>query len=402
MPSSRTPNCPSRRKGQQGLAMAVALFTLATLMLAATSGMLVTSSTVRATRNYRGSSQVRFAAESGISQALQIINGPGLVSFQANVVTPWAGTYGTAFRGFAPFAGFEYYVTPIATVGNEANAGRLVAVARGVDGVQNTVVAQVIRSNIPSTAPGAIYLAADATTNSTFNGNAFAVDGNDHNYTGGAGPGAPVPGISTRNDTNTQETAGSLNSLQKDNVLGLGFSAGPPLVPSVSTSPAAPTVDQVNGIAAQILLRPGVVSLNDNNINGNATFGTPEAPQITYFTSGVTIKGNGNASGAGILIVEGDLTIQGSFGFKGLVIVRGKTRVNADYETEVTGNATVYGALWTNDVNLNVGGSAIVYYSTQALALANTVGGGGALPSPLTVVSLADCSQLPAGAGGCP
>lgn len=401
MPSSRTPTCPSRRKGQQGLAMAVALFTLATLMLAATSGMLVTSSTVRATRNYRGSSQVRFAAESAISQALQIINGPGLVSFQDNVVTPWAGTYGTANRAFAPLAGFEYYVTPIATVGNAANAGRLVAVASGVDGVQNTVVAQVIRSNIPSTAPGAIYLAADVATNSTFNGNAFAVDGNDHNYTGGAGPGSPVPGISTRNATNTAETAGSLSSQQKDNVLGLGFSASP-LVPSVSTSPAAPTVDQVNGIAAAILARPGVVNNGANNINGNASFGTTASPQITYFTSGVTIKGNGNASGAGILIVEGDLTIQGSFNFKGLVIVRGKTLVNADYETEITGNATVYGAIWTNDVNLNVGGSAIVYYSTQALALANQVGGGGALPSPLTVVSLIDCSQLPAGVGGCP
>jgi hypothetical protein len=383
------------------MALAIALFTLATLMLAATGGMLVTSSTVRATRNYRGSSQVRFVAESAISQALQMINGPGIVSFQANVEAPWAGTYGTAYRSFAPFAGFEYYVTPIATPGNVDNAGRLVATARGTDGVQNTVVAQVVRSNIPSTAPGAIYLAADTATDSDFNGNAFVVDGNDHNYTGGAGPAPPVPGISTRNDTNSQETIGSLSSGQKDNVLGLGFSSSP-LVPSVKTSPAAPTVDQVNGIAAEILTRPGVVVNGANNVNGNVTFGTTASPQITYFSSGVTIKGNGNASGAGILIVEGDLTIQGSFNFKGLVIVRGKTLVTASGETEVTGNATVYGAIWTNDVNLNVGGSAIVYYSTQALALANQVGGGGALPSPLTVASLADCSQLPAGAGGCP
>jgi hypothetical protein len=148
------------------MALAIALFTLATLMLAATGGMLVTSSTVRATRNYRGSSQVRFVAESAISQALQIINGPGIVSFEANVQQPWAGTYGTAYRSFAPFAGFDYYVTPIATPGNVDNAGRLVATARGSDGVQNTVVAQVIRANIPSTAPGAIYLAADTATNS--------------------------------------------------------------------------------------------------------------------------------------------------------------------------------------------------------------------------------------------
>jgi hypothetical protein len=347
---------------------------------------------------------VRFVAESAISEALQVINGPGLVSFQTNVVAPWTNTYGAADKSFAPFSGFTYYVTPFATPGNVDNAGRLVATARGVEGVRSTVVAEVLRSNIPSTAPGAIYLAADDTTNSTFNGNAFAVDGNDHDYTGGAGPAPPVPGISTRNDTNSQETIGSLSGGQANNVLGLGFSVGPPMVPSVSTSPAAPTIEQLNDMAAVILTRPGVVTNTDSNVNGNATFGTEAAPQITHFPggSGVTIKGNGNASGAGILIIEGDLTIEGTFSFKGLVIVRGKTLVTASDETTVTGNATVYGSIWTNDVNLSVGGSAIVYYSTQALALANQVGGGGALPSPLTVVSLADCSQLPAGAGGCP
>ena len=401
---ARTAKYGSRRENQRGIALVVALFTLAMLMLAATGGMLVTTSTVRATRNYRGSAQVRFVAESGISEALQVVNGPGLVSFQTNVVAPWTNIYGTADRSFAPLSGFTYSVTPFATAGNVDNAGRLVATARGVEGVQSTVVAQVMRSNIPSTAPGAIYLAADSTTNSTFNGNAFTVDGNDHNYTGGAGPAPPVPGISTRNDSNTQETIGSLSGGQKDNVLGLGFSVGPPLVPSVATSPAAPTVDQLNDIAAVMLTLPGVVTDNGSNVNGNVTFGTTETPQITHFpdTDGLTIRGNGNASGAGILIIDGDLTIQGSFSFKGLVIVRGKTLVTTSDETTVTGNATVYGSIWTNDVNLSVGGSAIVYYSTQALALANQVGGGGALPSPLTVVSLADCSQLPAGAGGCP
>ena len=38
----------------------------------------------------------------------------------------------------------------------------------------------------------------------------------------------------------------------------------------------------------------------------------------------------------------------------------------------------------------------------KALALANQAQGGGALPSPITVSSLADCAQVPAGVGGCP
>jgi hypothetical protein len=262
-----------------------------------------------------------------------------------------------------------------------------------------------MRSDIPSTAPGAIYLATDQTTSTTFQGDTFLIDGNDHNYSGGAGPGAPVPGLSTRNAANTLEAASSLTTGEMDNIRGLGFSSGPPIVPSVMTSPAAPSIDQMNQIINDLLARPGVVTDGDRNITGNATFGTTAAPQITHLTNpdGLTIKGAGNVDGAGIMIVEGDLTIQGNLDFKGLILVRGRTNVQSDPAiTDMTGSATLYGSLWTQDINLVVGGHAIVNYSTQALALANQVVGGSALPSPLKVTSLADCGQLPSGVGGCP
>ena len=103
------------------------------------------------------------------------------------------------------------------------------------------------------------------------------------------------------------------------------------------------------------------------------------------------------------MIIEGDLTVQGTLQFKGLVLVRGRTNVlNDPSDTDITGNLTLYGSLWTQDVNLRVGGSAIVDYSSNGLQLANQVGGGGALPEALVVTSLADCAQLPAGVGGCP
>ena len=161
----------------------------------------------------------------------------------------------------------------------------------------------------------------------------------------------------------------------------------------------------MNRFIDDLLGRTGVVNYGDDKINGSQTFGTVGAPQITHFTSssGITIKANGDASGAGIMIVEGDLTIQGRLEFKGLVLVRGRTNViNDPSDTDITGNATIYGSLWTQDVNLRVGGSAIVDYSSNALQLANQVGGGEALPAALIVTSLADCAQLPAGANGCP
>jgi len=380
--------------------MAIALFTLMAFIVATATSTLMASADIVATREARGASQVHFVAESGIAEALQRVNGPGVVNFQNDVVGKWLTAWGSASHAFGPVSGFTYTVTAVAGATDPANTGRFIATANGIESVHNVVVANVVRSDIPSTAPGAIYLATDQATNTTFQGDAFTIDGNDHNMGGGAGPAPPVPGLSTRNDANRLEAVGSLNDQEKDNIRGLGFSLSP-LTPSILTSPAAPSILQMNQIIDDLLALPSVVPYGDNQINGNATFGTTAAPQITHFTNtgGVTIKANGNSSGAGIMIVEGDLTIQGDLNFKGLILVRGKTSVQV---TEVIGNATLYGSLWTQDLDLNVGGSAIVNYSTQALALANQVGGTHPLPSPLKVLSLADCGMVPSGVGGCP
>ena len=71
-------------------------------------------------------------------------------------------------------------------------------------------------------------------------------------------------------------------------------------------------------------------------------------------------------------------------------------------QTTTTGHARVWGALWTNDIALVVGGDAFVQYSTEALTLANLASGGATLPAPVQLVGLIDCSQVPAGTNNCP
>ncbi|TMA58127.1 MAG: hypothetical protein E6J75_06100 [Deltaproteobacteria bacterium] len=392
------PRTPKRR--ERGMVLVMALFTMAALLVAVTGALLVGSSDIRATRNYRGAAQVHFAAESAILDALQTVNGPGVVNFQNEIVNNWTTLWGASSRNFGPFSGFTYNVSVYSGT-TPADDGRFVATATGIEGVKNVVVANVTRSNVPSTAPGAIYLVNDAPTNATFNGNAFTVDGNDHRFAGGMGTAPPVPGISTRNATNTTETITSLTATQDDNVTGLGFSMGPPIVPSVWTSPVAPSIAQLNQIITDILARrgnpPNPPDDNTSNINSNQIYGTPANPQITHLTAN-NVHMNGNASGCGIMVVEGDLTINGDFDFVGLMIVRGQTT----FSTSITGNATIYGSLWTEDLNLTVGGSAVVNYSSDALALANQSTGGGALPALIKVTSIADCAELPGGSGGCP
>jgi hypothetical protein len=399
------------RNEEAGVALVFAVFGVAVLGLVVASSLLVGSSDIRASRNYRGASQIHFVAESGITEAVQAINGFGIVNFQNEIANQWGTLYGTGTHSFGPFNGFTYSVSAAAAGADPANLGQLVATADGPEGVHNVVVANVRRTQIPSAGPGALYLANNQPTDATFQGDNFAVDGNDHMYTGGlASPNNPIPGLSTRTDQNTQEAINSLSDNQKDNIRGMGFQTGPPAVPSVLTAPNAPSISQMDQMINDILARGGVVNYADNQINGNNTFGGTGTngeppPQVTHFTSndGVTIRGNGNASGAGIMIVEGDLTISGTLEFKGLILVRGRTNVQSDPSlTDVIGNGTIYGSLWTQDINLIVGGSALVYYSTQALALANQSQGGGALPSPVSVSSLADCTLIPAGTGGCP
>jgi hypothetical protein len=397
----RTPAVRRRRRAERGLAMAITLFALATLLMAAATASLIASADMHATRNYRAASQAHFVAESGISHVIQVVNGIGVVDFKNEIVDNWGTVFGTASRDFG-VDGYRYSVAVFQDAADPSNRGYFRATGTGTDGSQNVVVARILRANIPNTAPGAVYLASQANTNATFNGDAWQVSGNDYNYTGGMGSASPVPGISTRTDANTQEAIDSLNNQQMNNVTGLGYQAGPPIVPSLATSPAAPTPDQLSEIVDTLLSQPNVVTNNSSTLAGNQVFGLPQNPRITYFPQSVTVKGTGTVSGAGIMIVDGDLDIKGDLNFKGLIIVRGKTSVTADSESQVTGNATLYGSLWTNDINLVVGGSAIIRYSTQALALANLTVVTGALPAPVQVVSLADCAQLPAGAGGCP
>jgi hypothetical protein len=102
----------------------------------------------------------------------------------------------------------------------------------------------------------------------------------------------------------------------------------------------------------------------------------------------------GSARGAGILIVEQDLTVRGTLQFDGLMIVRGRTSVES-------GSLRVHGSLWTADAEF-VGGETTIAYSSGALAFAMAALKGVALPAPVLVTALVNCSATRIPAEGCP
>lgn len=392
------------RRQEAGAALAVAIFSIAVLLISAAGALLVGSADMGATRNYRGSQQAHSVAESAIAEALQSVNNPGVTNF-AGQVGNIRNNYPAGGRAFAPLNGFFYTVNASPAPGDPTNRGTLSATATGPEGTTNVVVANVFRAALP-VAPGAIYLATNNPTASTFDGDSFLIDGKDTKYSDhSAGTAQPVPGIATRTDANTTATKNSLSTQQDDNVQGLGYQTGSPPTPSIFTSPAAPDISQMNAIINALLAQPSPPR-NECPTGNCLSYGSTSAPLISHLgTSGQvgTFKLTGNIDGDGILIVEGDLTILGNFSFNGLILVRGQFQigqVQTALQTEIGGSANIYGSVWTQNIKLDVHGNAQVHYSSEALQLANSIS-GGQLPTPLQVQSLADCAQVPAGSGGC-
>ncbi len=344
----------------------------------------------RSTSHSETANRALFAAESGVMHALNRINVTGVIDFKKDVSDRWSEVFGDGLlaMGSDPKSGYEVVVTPDAT--NPSDRGTLLVTGRGPLLANRSIQVDLAKAAFTG-APGAIHLADPGDVDADFRGNAFDVDGNNYDRFGNpVNDGVIKPGITTLNPDVTEEVVNSLNNQQIDNVRGQGFAPG---VPAVAET-GGPDIDALDQFVSDILARPGVVTTPDRNFNGNQTFGTPEAPQITYMTD-PDVRLNGNAQGAGILIADGSVRINGTLDFIGLIIVRGNTIINSHAsphdDTVVLGNAMILGSLWTGNLKITVGGSAIVDYCHECLWLVDTTGDtAGAIPRRMRVVSWRD------------
>ena len=356
------------RRNERGSSMVFALLILVATLALGVAGLQAAASGLTLSNNYRAGVQALQAAEGGVIAAVGWYNANGGVtnSFATEIAGPWSSGYGTGTNTMSGNSNITWTTIPATSPWPAATSDNMWITATGSAVGQSR---RVISAKLGKTGPftcGAIDL-PNTGLSANFQGDAFTVDGHDYAI-GSNSPitgATPTLGISTRSQTDANAVISALNNRELDNVQGTTV---PNQVPSIATC-VGPSADRVrNVIVPNILGQPGVQPSTDNTINGNAQFGSVASPQVTYFNGNTEIKANGNASGAGIMIVNGGLTIQGSFSFTGLIIVTGTTQI-----TSVTGNALVYGAIWTTDLNLSVGGSAAVRYSNAALQLANGI-----------------------------
>jgi hypothetical protein len=372
---------------EQGFALASTLMLLLLLIGMGAAAGLYTTLELRSTNHYNTGNQALYAAEAGALTALNAMNQAGVMHFANDVVNRWGTLFSPSTQSIAGYPQFTFSASVQADPINPGDRGSITAIGWAPYQARRIVRIGVRRGPL-GRGIGAIYLAADSVSPS-FSGNAFEIDGNDHDAYGRLTGGLTAPGIATRNDSVTNSVKNALNAQQKDNVRGSEFSLNP-LNPSVVTS-GGPSTSDLSRIVDTILADPRVVRNNSSRINGNVTFGTIQNPQITYLTaSDVTIQANGNASGAGILIVDGSLTINGNLNFVGWIIVRGSTTISGpanDDETALLGNATIMGSLWTGHMNIRVGGSAIVDFCQSCVNMIVPPGGGGYMPKAMIVTS---------------
>jgi hypothetical protein len=194
------------------------------------------------------------------------------------------------------------------------------------------------------------------------NGNAFLIDGHDHDADAPLDtlPGAnPGPGILTRGPT----TDIGLSSNQEDNVTGQGGDDS--VIHSTFTY-------DFNQLWAQFS------TMADFSYTGPVTWGssTPPCgslsnPKTTVVNGNLSI--NGTWTGGGILMVNGNLAMGGGCMFKGIVICTGDLKLSGGGPADVARivGSVIYGGTLINDNS--TGGSARVFFSTEAINAAQNL-----------------------------
>lgn len=218
----------------------------------------------------------------------------------------------------------------------------LIITAAGRKGVgAKTVTVEAIKWPLPPV-PGSVYTEG----NMNFNGNSFYIDGHDHAYTApydtisGA---APLSGISTPN--NVTPITNALTNQQTDNVQGAGAD------PSVQSSPVNLDLPAIAASWSQIA---DITYNGDQNNPSTATWGTVTDLKVVHIAGDLDLSSNG--TGAGVLVIDGDFKMGGTFNYNGVIIVLGDVDiVGGGSAKQVVGGIMVQGTLTgTTNVNGNV------------------------------------------------
>jgi hypothetical protein len=223
----------------------------------------------------------------------------------------------------------------------------LTALAMTPSGSRRMVQYEISQNTFP-TIPGAMVFDGPTPVYGAPNSNAFGVDGTDVAQGPNAGVGCPAavnqPAVGGYNNA-------AVTTLVADIPKPAKYTSGATATPAVSNvntslGPLA-TVDGLTNLVNSI-----TASANPANIYGNnpsiTNMGTNLNPVINVVNGDLSL---GPSTGAGILLVTGNLTISGNPSFNGIILVIGK----GTFTKNGGGNGTLNGAMMVANLNDSLG-----------------------------------------------
>lgn len=221
-------------------------------------------------------------------------------------------------------------------------------------GVEHKSVVEAAADKLPFfAAPGAMYVASDAINNVSINGN-ITVSGYNHDMDGNIlNDGNDMPGIAV----DYSDAIGIIEESIKGaaDIEGLG---GTPSVHTVTT--------EINWgqYSLDVESNPDIIINSSTDLSAITNLGTISTPKTTFVNGDIHF--NSNLEGCGILVVNGNLRINGAFTYRGLIIAYKDSEIT----TMLNGNGNVYGAMVVAGTSANLqisNGNFDLLYSQEAL-----------------------------------
>ncbi len=408
---SSAPSVSGFRPGERGAALLTVL--LVSMLLFATSGALIltTALTTRTAVDSTSELQAYYSAEAGLEKSLSVLRGqiapngalPGgaKINFRDAVkpstsnlptdtstsprLSGWLNyDYTPAGAGnpdrvaltsnYVPINGMAYSVlvsdpdnTPVAT--GEPARLLLQVTGYGPKGALKQMELIVNRTNFDFDPPATIMMrGADDGTPVTFTtGDSAAKNysGHDHAPTGNV---LPAFGATLGGDMTIEINASNKNTVAD------------PIAATISNSSLPPWLRSANQARAFLAdQKANAISQGRYFTTLSGTSGSSSAPAFTFVDGDCSLDG-----GAGLLIVTGNLTMNGNPNFDGLILVLGAGTVNRDGG----GNGNIYGSMTVAHFapvnsgpflspafNTNGGGTSTMQYDSDAVRKALNIAG---------------------------
>jgi hypothetical protein len=362
-------------QGQRGAALVTVLL-ISTLLLGAGGVLLlVTGTSARTAIDSTAEMQAYYSAEAGLQATLNILRGNvapnasmpagtlinfsnAIIQTSSNLPTDTATTHRLSgwlnynytptglsnpdrvvlspTSGYTPQTGLAYSVdvtdpdnTDLPTQG-EPNRLLLRVTGYGPKGAVKNLELIVDRSNF-NFSPAACLLvisADDGTTRVSFDaGSSNAKDYSGHDHYVGPGGSAILPAFGATNplDTAIMADPSKPATVANPKAATVGSASLPPWLQSADSARAFLAEQHANAVAQ---------GAYHTSLSGFA--GTSAVPAFNFVDGDCNLDG-----GAGLLIVTGNLTMNGNPNFEGLVLVLGNGTVNRDGG----GSGTIYGAM---------------------------------------------------------